>query len=91
MFESSRAKQLWYELNDAIDEAPVIVGCRGNDPEAWFPDEDSMNYLQYTDAKKLCAPCPVKSLCLEYALANNEAHGLWGGLTYRERLKLKRK
>lgn len=39
------------------------------------------------EAKELCGECPVQVECLEYALAADE-RGIWGGLTYEERLKL---
>lgn len=37
------------------------------------------------DAKSLCMGCEVRSPCLEYALANTERHGIWGGKSERER------
>jgi WhiB family redox-sensing transcriptional regulator len=37
---------------------------------------------------KPCDPCTVKAECLEYAIANNERDGLWGGTSGRERQKL---
>ena len=43
------------------------------------------------DAKRICQGCEVRAECLEYALANDERFGLWGGLSERERRKLKRR
>ena len=43
------------------------------------------------DAKKVCTECEVKVECLEYALANDERFGIWGGLSERERRKLRRR
>ena len=43
--------------------------------------------------KEICSHCPVLDMCLEYALANNEKHNVWGGLTPKERqalLKIRR-
>jgi WhiB family redox-sensing transcriptional regulator len=42
------------------------------------------------DAKKVCAACPVRERCLEYALDNEERYGIWGGLSERARRKLER-
>jgi WhiB family transcriptional regulator, redox-sensing transcriptional regulator len=42
------------------------------------------------DAKAVCAVCPVKSECLEFALRLKVAHGVWGGLSERERRTLRR-
>jgi len=91
MFETREARDLWNKLNETIEESKVIPGCRDSDPDAWFPTETPGMGPSYTVARKLCNRCPVQALCLEYAIANNEAHGLWGGLTHRERVKLKRK
>ena len=41
------------------------------------------------EAKKVCLACPVRKQCLDYALANDERFGIWGGLSERERRKLK--
>jgi WhiB family transcriptional regulator, redox-sensing transcriptional regulator len=42
------------------------------------------------DAKAVCAVCPVSSDCLEFALRLKVAHGIWGGLSERERRNLRR-
>jgi WhiB family redox-sensing transcriptional regulator len=42
------------------------------------------------DAKAVCARCPVKRECLEFALRLKVAHGVWGGLSERERRTLRR-
>ena len=41
-------------------------------------------------AKAICAVCPVTAECLEYALANNEHSGIWGGTSGKERRAMKR-
>ena len=60
--------------------------CAQTDPEAFFPEKGGST----RDAKKVCASCDVKVECLEYALANDERFGIWGGLSERERRRLKR-
>ncbi|GAB3992589.1 hypothetical protein GCM10029992_02120 [Glycomyces albus] len=42
------------------------------------------------DAKRICARCEVKENCLQYALEHDERFGIWGGLSERERRKIKR-
>lgn len=42
-------------------------------------------------ARAICAPCPIRAECLEFALAINAAYGIWGGLTTRERRKIRRR
>jgi WhiB family transcriptional regulator, redox-sensing transcriptional regulator len=61
--------------------------CAQTDPEAFFPEKGGST----RDAKKICTGCDVKAQCLEYALANDERFGIWGGLSERERRKLKKR
>jgi len=61
--------------------------CAQTDPEAFFPEKGGST----REAKKVCAACEVRAECLEYALANDERFGIWGGLSERERRKLKRR
>nr|MDQ6928977.1 WhiB family transcriptional regulator [Actinomycetota bacterium] len=42
-------------------------------------------------ARRVCIDCPVKSPCLEYALANSIDHGVWGGASERERRRIARR
>jgi WhiB family redox-sensing transcriptional regulator len=42
-------------------------------------------------ARSLCRVCPVRQLCLDYALAVGETHGIWGGLNELERRRLARR
>jgi len=60
--------------------------CRELDPGIFFPN-DGMG-VQF--AQRICADCPVKSPCLEYALANRVDHGVWGGTSERERRRILR-
>ena len=61
--------------------------CAQTDPEAFFPEKGGST----RDAKKVCAACDVKQECLDYALGNDERFGIWGGLSERERRKLKKR
>jgi WhiB family transcriptional regulator, redox-sensing transcriptional regulator len=61
--------------------------CAQTDPEAFFPEKGGST----RDAKKICASCEVRAECLEYALKNDERFGIWGGLSERERRKLRKR
>jgi WhiB family redox-sensing transcriptional regulator len=61
--------------------------CAQTDPEAFFPEKGGST----REAKKVCGSCEVRSECLDYALAHDERFGIWGGLSERERRKLKRR
>lgn len=77
--------------DDAVDE--TLLGwqeralCAQTDPEAFFPEKGGST----REAKKVCSGCEVRVECLEYALENDERFGIWGGLSERERRKLKRR
>lgn len=60
--------------------------CLHADPEIFFPEKGGST----REAKRLCAECDVRAECLEYALDNDERFGVWGGLSERERRKLRR-
>ena len=58
-----------------------LARCTEVDPELHFPDKGHST----VPAKKVCFSCEVRPECLEYALANHERFGVWGGLSERER------
>jgi WhiB family redox-sensing transcriptional regulator len=60
--------------------------CAQTDPEAFFPEKGGST----RDAKRICSSCEVRAQCLEYALQNDERFGIWGGLSERERRKLRK-
>ena len=60
--------------------------CAQTDPEAFFPEKGGST----REAKRVCRSCEVRAECLDYALAHDERFGIWGGLSERERRRLKR-
>jgi WhiB family redox-sensing transcriptional regulator len=80
-----------YDLDDLTEES--VLGwqdralCAQTDPEAFFPEKGGST----REAKRVCSSCEVRAECLEYALANDERFGIWGGLSERERRKLRRR
>lgn len=72
--------------------------CRGEDPEIFFPPRDKTKYKIIADkAKGICfgkdgrPPCPVRFECLQEAIERNEEHGIFGGMSHRERNAMQRK
>jgi len=61
--------------------------CAQTDPEAFFPEKGGST----REAKRVCLSCEVRVECLEYALEQDERFGIWGGLSERERRRLKRR
>ena len=60
--------------------------CSQTDPEAFFPEKGGST----REAKRVCLGCEVRRECLEYALTHDERFGIWGGLSERERRRVKR-
>jgi WhiB family redox-sensing transcriptional regulator len=60
--------------------------CAQTDPEAFFPEKGGST----REAKRVCLSCEVRVECLEFALENDERFGIWGGLSERERRRVKR-
>lgn len=61
--------------------------CRELPPDTFFPASGAGTET----ARKICADCPVKGPCLEYALDNRIEHGVWGGASERERRRIARR
>jgi WhiB family transcriptional regulator, redox-sensing transcriptional regulator len=58
-----------------------LAACRGDDLVLFFPERGE----SAEPARQVCARCPVREPCLDYAVTNRIAYGVWGGLTGRER------
>ncbi|GAB3649151.1 hypothetical protein GCM10028833_16320 [Glycomyces tarimensis] len=74
------------DLLGNVPEWQARALCAQTDPEAFFPEKGGST----RDAKRICARCEVKENCLQYALEHDERFGIWGGLSERERRKIKR-
>ena len=62
------------------------ANCLGVDPDLFFPERGAST----REAKSVCRGCEVRAECLEYALAHGEKFGIWGGLSERERRRVRR-
>lgn len=60
--------------------------CAQVDGDLFFPEKGGST----REAKRVCAGCPVQTECLAYALAHDERFGVWGGVTERERDRMRR-
>jgi WhiB family redox-sensing transcriptional regulator len=61
--------------------------CADTPPSTFFPSDG----VGVDAARRICADCPVKAPCLEYALVNRIDHGVWGGTSERERRRILRR
>jgi WhiB family redox-sensing transcriptional regulator len=62
-----------------------LAACRGTGLEVFFPSRGE----SAAPARQVCAACPVRQPCLDYAITNRITYGIWGGLTERERRALR--
>lgn len=60
--------------------------CAERDPDLFF----APGALEHKIAKRICRDCPVRRQCLAYAMNAPVDHGIWGGLTERERRRVRR-
>lgn len=72
-----RLEELWWQ-----DDA----NCKGVDPELFFPKRGESTRV----AKDYCNSCKAQKHCLEYSILNAEKFGIWGGLSERERRKIRK-
>ncbi len=63
-----------------------FANCLGVDPDLFFPERGAST----KEAKEVCRGCVVREDCLEYALQNGEKFGIWGGMSERERRRIRR-
>lgn len=60
------------------------AACLDSNPDLWFPETGTA-----TEARTICATCPVRDDCLQHALLNGETFGVWGGASERVRRRLR--
>jgi WhiB family redox-sensing transcriptional regulator len=96
---SSRATESWAPLpaNNQVDMSfdeesagwQRLAACRGEDSAYYFApsyfEKRREKLAREAVAKRICAVCPVRQTCLDYALVTREGHGVWGGLNETER------
>jgi WhiB family redox-sensing transcriptional regulator len=65
--------------------------CLTADPDLFFPIATGpAAQEQITIAQRICAGCPVRQQCLDFAIRSGEGHGIWGGTTPEERIRARR-
>jgi WhiB family transcriptional regulator, redox-sensing transcriptional regulator len=74
------------EVESELKDWKSRANCMGVDPDLFFPERG----MSTREAKEVCRGCVVREDCLEYALANGEKFGIWGGLSERERRRIRR-
>ena len=81
-------ERAYLRLAKAIHESPIVVPCNNTDPEIWFGDQEE-GYDFSRVAKELCKRCPARKPCAEYAIVAKEQFGIWGGLSPKQRSRIR--
>jgi WhiB family redox-sensing transcriptional regulator len=62
--------------------------CRSADPDLFFPVAvGTAAGEQISRALRICAGCPVRQQCFDFAMRSRESVGIWGGTTPEERIR----
>lgn len=73
--------------NNPKDSWKALGACRGLSTELFFPENDK----DAGPAKAVCATCPVRPECLDFAIKNRQGNGVWGGTSEQERRDIARR
>lgn len=76
LFQSTQEARKWVHR----------AACKDTDTSVFYQPQGN----HADEAKKICAKCPVRKECLDYAIHNCERFGIWGGLSTNERKQYKR-
>ena len=79
-------RELWDSLQLDGLAWQDLANCRGADPDLFFPERGAST----RQAKGICRECVVREDCLEFAITSSEKFGIWGGMSERERRKIRR-
>ena len=77
-------------LSDKMEEVRYW-NCKNN--SYYYQDYDGLGFedengngnarpLTEDECEELCADCPLLKLCYDFAVANGEEHGIWGGINF---------
>jgi WhiB family transcriptional regulator, redox-sensing transcriptional regulator len=77
---------------DNLAEWWSLAACQSVDPDLFFPmSATNPARAELAAAKSVCGRCPVRTECLQYALAAGQVHGIWGGMSEEERRLLRQR
>lgn len=65
----------------------ALCAAPGTDPSLWFPRHNDR--VTAAKAQAICARCPVRQQCLDFAVDTPPDGGVWAGLTQRQLLKIR--
>lgn len=71
------------DFHDGLDFSDAA--CRQADPEFWFPEVGTTSKEEVATALKMCAECPCRQACADFAEQNDFEFGIWAGRTEQQR------
>jgi len=78
-------------MKETVPDWRTDSACRTTDPDLFFPvAAGAVANRQIARARRICADCPVREECLDFALRTQEPAGIWGGTTPEERTRTRR-
>lgn len=78
-------------MNDLDTDWRAKGACLSADPDLFFPiATGALATKQITLARQVCDRCPVRKECFDFAMSSGETHGVWGGTTPEERIRVRR-
>jgi len=78
-------------MTDYATDWRAAGACLSADPDLFFPvASGALAATQIRQAQRICASCQVRGECLDFAMRSGETHGVWGGTTPEERLRVRR-
>jgi WhiB family transcriptional regulator, redox-sensing transcriptional regulator len=78
-------------MTEHATEWRAAGACLTADPDLFFPiSTGGVGVKQVARAQQICAGCPVRQECLDFAMRSGEMHGIWGGTTPEERIRQRR-
>lgn len=82
-------RETWKPDTPKAEDWRDRAACREVGHVPFFPDGAIWAPRDYMPALRVCRSCPVQAECLEFALTNDERHGIWGGVLPADRAKMK--
>jgi WhiB family redox-sensing transcriptional regulator len=85
-----REPTMWEDLREALLVDQLAwqdqANCKGANADLFFPERGAST----RSAKAICRECTVRQECLDFAIETGEKFGIWGGLSERERRRVRR-
>lgn len=81
--------EYFFDTDLAVHSWREVAACNNRTDVSFFPMPDDLGAIN--EAKAVCEDCPVVDDCLQFAIETNQPDGIWGGLTVKERARVRRK